>query len=276
MSTESYLYNAYSEMKESLFGLTVKSSGHIFAKKGRKISREVGRDDWLLFYVAKGCEHFYLDCEIDAREGSFIFYRPHERQEHVYVGERTGEFFYIHFTVDESFESFGFESSRVYTASPSPLVPEMFERIISELQAKSPCYERICISIFLEIIFQLQRCTMEVSPGKKYDNTVSAVILSMNKEYFNPRPLEAYAEMCGMSKFHFLRVFKSITGTTPISYLNGIRLAHAEELLEDNTLTVAEISRRTGFSSQRYFTDAFKKRSGLSPSEYRDKYYRMR
>lgn len=77
--------NAYQDTDEGIAGVSVVSSGHIFAQKGRRISRPNGRSDFLLFYVAAGKELFFLDREAVAEEGSFIFFRPFERQEHVYT-----------------------------------------------------------------------------------------------------------------------------------------------------------------------------------------------
>ena len=76
--------------------------------------------------------------------------------------------------------------------------------------------------------------------------------------------------MCSMSKFHFLRVFRSITGASPIEYRNRIRIEHAKALLSDTFLTVSEIGSRVGYASPSYFSDAFKKEVGISPKEYRE------
>ena len=61
------------------------SSGHIFAQNGRKIDRPNGRCDYLLFYLAKDKELFYLNIETIADAGSFIFFGPFEKQEHIYT-----------------------------------------------------------------------------------------------------------------------------------------------------------------------------------------------
>ena len=53
------IYNAYQDTNEGIGGGSVVSCGHIFAQKGRKIDRPSGRPDFLLFYVAKGKEHFF-------------------------------------------------------------------------------------------------------------------------------------------------------------------------------------------------------------------------
>ncbi len=263
-------FNAYQDSKSGIMGISVVSSGHIFAHKGRKISRPEGRDDFLLLYIAKGTEHFYLDKEADASEGSFIFFRPHEKQEHIYEEEKVGEFYYVHFNAPKDFDLFGFESSRIYSVKPGTRVIDLFEDIINELQTKEPYYEMFCASKLFNILALLMRKTeKESTPKGRYFNKISFAITIMNKEYHINHTLDDYAKMCYMGKYHFLRVFKDITGLSPLEYRNKIRIDHAKELLTDSDIPVNEISEKLGFSSPVYFCDAFKKKEGVSPSQYR-------
>lgn len=264
------IFNAYQDTDKGIAGISVISCGHIFAQKGRKIDRPNGRCDYLLFYVAKGKEHFSLQAETVADEGSFIFFRPFEKQEHYYAEDKTGEFYYIHFNALENFDLLGFCSSFVYHAKRSTEICDLFEEIISELQSKNPAYEEICVSKLLNVISLLKRKTEKESDQKnRYSDKISFVIQTMNREYEKSYTLDEYAKMCNMSKFHFLRIFQSITGLSPIEYRNKIRLDHAKEMLEDGNLSVIEIGRRTGYPCNAYFCDAFKNKMGMSPSQYR-------
>ena len=268
------IFNAYQDSDLGISGVSVVSSGHIFASKGRKIDRPSGRSDYLLFYVAKGKEQFYLDKTTIAEAGSFIFFRPYEKQNHEYIEDKTGEFYYIHFNAPEKFDLFGFESSVIYNSRPGTGVCDIFEEIISELQRKQPSYERMCVSKLFELMSLLERKTKkEASAGGRYFDCISFVIQSMNKEYSASKDLNEYAKLCNMSKFHFLRVFKEITGTSPLEYRNTIRINHAKELLEDTSLPISEIARMTGYSSGTYFCDAFKVKTGMAPGIYRKNIY---
>ena len=71
------IFNAYQDTDRGIGGISVISCGHIFAQKGRKIDRPNGRSDYLLFYIAKGKEHFYLQSEVVAKEGSFVHCQAH-------------------------------------------------------------------------------------------------------------------------------------------------------------------------------------------------------
>jgi AraC-like DNA-binding protein len=69
------------------------------------------------------------------------------------------------------------------------------------------------------------------------------------------------------SKFHFIRTFKSIYGKTPHQYLTAVRVEKAKELLENGT-SVTTACFAVGFDSLGSFTGLFKRRAGLTPSEY--------
>lgn len=265
------IFNAYQDSTDGIAGISVVSSGHIFAKQGRRIDRPSGRRDHLLFYVAKGSEHFVLDGrEVLAPEGSFVFFRPHEAQIHEHRDEHNGEFYYVHFNAPSLAELPAFESSRVYSIKPSTAVRDLFEEIISELQTKKHAYERMCVAkLFCLFALLERRALRDTSPIGQYSGKIAYVIGTMNKDYAEDRTVEDYAALCSMSKFHFLRVFRETTGKTPIEYRNKIRFDHAAEMLVDTDMPINEIARRVGFSSNVYFCDAFKKKTSLSPSQYR-------
>ena len=102
-----------------------------------------------------------------------------------------------------------------------------------------------------------------------YYNKISRGIQYINRYFYVEKDLDGYAEICNMSKFHFLRVFKETTGVTPVEYRNNIRIEHGAELLKNTDFSVEEIGLRVGFLSLAYFSCCFKKKYGVSPKEYR-------
>lgn len=267
------IFNAYQNTNTDLFGISIVSSGHIFAQQGRTISRPNGRSDYLLFYVAKGSEHLFLNTEVELTEGSFVIFRPFEKQIHIQKSSKISEFYFVHFNAPKDFDLFGLESSVAYFSNPSTSIIDLFEEIINELQSKQPVYEKLCAAKLFNILFLLKRkCEKATNPLGQYTDKISFIIQKMNKEYEQNRSLEDYAQMCCMSKYHFLRVFKDVTGCSPIEYRNSIRLEHAKEMLCETDNTVDEISIRIGYTSNAYFCNAFKLKFGMSPSQYRKKY----
>lgn len=73
----------------------------------------------------------------------------------------------------------------------------------------------------------------------------------------------------GYSSSHFRKLFKEITGQSPIMYFNRMRIEYAKTLLQQNsTLSIKEIAASVGFPDPYYFSRVFKKFTGSSPSDY--------
>lgn len=77
-------------------------------------------------------------------------------------------------------------------------------------------------------------------------------------------------EAC-FSKFHFIRLFKSVYGKTPHQYLTHVRIENAKLFLQKNN-TVADTCFKCGFDSVSSFTGLFKKTTGKTPSSYQLQY----
>lgn len=76
----------------------------------------------------------------------------------------------------------------------------------------------------------------------------------------------------GLSRASLFNKIKSITGTGAKEYITKIRIEKAKELIEKTDMNIAEISEKTGFASQSYFSTAFKGYTGITPSQYRQQH----
>ena len=76
------------------------------------------------------------------------------------------------------------------------------------------------------------------------------------------------AEM-GMSRSTFFTRFKELSGLSPQDYLIHYRIEHARQLLQNSTVSIAEVAYASGFSDPKYFSRMFKKIEGMSPSTLR-------
>lgn len=81
--------------------------------------------------------------------------------------------------------------------------------------------------------------------------------------------LAEIAGYCFVSPFHFSRIFKTFTSYSPHRFLLFIRLKHAELLLKDTSLPVADIAFSSGFNSIEHFTSAFRQQYHHPPATYR-------
>jgi transcriptional regulator GlxA family with amidase domain len=72
---------------------------------------------------------------------------------------------------------------------------------------------------------------------------------------------------------NFDRRFKKATGNSPYEYLQRIKIEAAKKYLETSRKTVNEIMYDVGYSDVRAFREVFKKYTGMSPVDYKNKYY---
>lgn len=79
----------------------------------------------------------------------------------------------------------------------------------------------------------------------------------------------AMAEMAGVSREYFSRIFKNVTGKNYNKWLNMIRLEKATELLAVGSWTLTEVAMLSGFKSMPSFNRVFRSEKGMAPGEYR-------
>jgi AraC-like DNA-binding protein len=92
-------------------------------------------------------------------------------------------------------------------------------------------------------------------------------------DYIDQRPSENFSveDLAGQLYLHpnyFIAYFRSLTGSTPIQYVNQRKMEHARRLLEHSSMPVQEIAREVGMASP-YFSRIFKQMIGTSPRRYR-------
>lgn len=81
--------------------------------------------------------------------------------------------------------------------------------------------------------------------------------------------LNDLASLCGLSKYHFCRQFKKITGQTPHQHIIQRRLEAAKRLLAKRELTIGAISESLGFVNHSQFTAFFRRYIGVTPQTFR-------
>ncbi len=81
--------------------------------------------------------------------------------------------------------------------------------------------------------------------------------------------VEDLAATMGLSRVQLYRKVKAMTGNTPVDLLRKARLAQAQKLLQESTLSVSEIAYQVGFASPSYFTKCYKDEFGTAPGESR-------
>lgn len=97
----------------------------------------------------------------------------------------------------------------------------------------------------------------------------------IEKNYTEKISVDDLADHTAISRRSFERRFKTATNNTPIEYLQRVRIEAAKRSFEASRKNVSEIMYDVGYTDSKAFRDVFKKVTGLTPIEYRNKYARM-
>jgi AraC-like DNA-binding protein len=87
-----------------------------------------------------------------------------------------------------------------------------------------------------------------------------------------PLSVSAVARVSGLSRFHFIRLFKAMFGETPHRYRSRAQIEKAKHLLILTDLSITNVCMSIGFSSVGSFSTLFLRRVGMSPSEFQRRY----
>jgi YesN/AraC family two-component response regulator len=108
--------------------------------------------------------------------------------------------------------------------------------------------------------------TEEITAGNSLAQQAACYIREHSEQKFC---LAGIANALFVNGSYLARVFKRETGHTLLWYHNSVRCEKARKLLEETTLSVAEIGSAVGYVSPAHFSHQFKKATGAAPSNWR-------
>ncbi|MDX2360872.1 MAG: helix-turn-helix domain-containing protein [Crocinitomicaceae bacterium] len=106
------------------------------------------------------------------------------------------------------------------------------------------------------------------------DRQVKDAQLYIEKNVEQKLNIDEIADLVNVSARTFLRRFKKATSNTPLEYIQRVKIEAAKKKLESTTMNVQEVMYGIGYIDDKAFRNTFKKYTGLSPVEYRNKYNR--
>jgi len=89
----------------------------------------------------------------------------------------------------------------------------------------------------------------------------------MEERFHQPLTVGILAAAAGLSPAYFARLFKAITGDSPIKHLINRRIDAAAQLLRQGHVSVTEAAFRVGYTNLSLFTRSFRARWGVNPSK---------
>lgn len=130
-----------------------------------------------------------------------------------------------------------------------------------------------CRSLFQQILLKIVEASEELNKSIKFNsNTTEDLLSTVNKFVSDNLHRKIYsseiAQEVGLSESHFRYLFSTIYKTNPSDFVLRKRIEKSKELLLSNQ-SITSIAYELAFSSSQYFSNSFKKLTGMRPKEYR-------
>ncbi len=235
------------------------------------VDRPDGRSDYQLIYIKSGEMTFVQgQTSLVLGEGHVVLYRPHQPQNYFVSGASTS-YFWIHFAGTAMEQVLHFFEDVCYKIGPLPEF-EQFCRLFYMDYHLSGRYNALRYEgELLVLLARICELSHPLPNGDKDYSKISPAVLAMHGDFPRRADNSDLATLCGMSKYYFIKLFKSAVGTTPQQYYTAMIIDKSKQLLETTTHTVGEIATLCGIDDALYFSRLFKKHVGLSPAVYRQK-----
>lgn len=147
-----------------------------------------------------------------------------------------------------------------------------FNILIKEFELKDNFYTEIAQNVsrtLLMYVLRLINHTKNTSALLDSSKIIETALSYIEENFRDKITLDDLAEACFTNKFYISHLFTRIQNVSIGKYIVNRRIEEAKLLLSDEDLSIASIAEQTGFIDPGYFCRAFKKNTGLTPSDYR-------
>jgi hypothetical protein len=152
---------------------------------------------------------------------------------------------------------------------PREIIEKHFFKIADGMKAKEPDLYGLAAETY-----GLIADVMKISDARNpfvLPNELRNSIGFLEDNFERQITLENIAEISGYSASHLEKLFRDHLGCSPLYYLHKLRLERSKQLLSATEFSLADIAAQTGFKNDRSLMYLFKKRFGMSPTEFRRK-----
>lgn len=240
----------------------VSSASTLYTTEGTRVRREA-REGWALVLKYEGETVYTCNGKRYISDSGSILLLPRGCSYEWYC-TRSGHFLIVEFQCDATYEEILF-----FSIKESDRFLQDLRAIEGRLLLKREMWRVACIrdvySIFLHLLDEREK---KYLPNEKREKIAPAMEY-IAAHYTQNLTNDALAARAGISTVYFRKLFEQVYGTSPIAYVQDLRIKKAKEMLETDFGSIGDIALSLGYKNIYDFSRAFKKHTSLSPSRYR-------
>jgi len=220
----------------------------------------------LIFHFSGKMKLHFNGKTFEAGENTLRFLPRGENNEYEVEREEPGDCIDVYFDTDipVSKESF------VIKLRNGEKIGTLFKKIFSVWVAKNDGYYYECISLLYKIFSEMQKS--DYIPEDQF-NYIRPAIDYIESNFLDKKITVGYlADICKISTSYLKKLFIKKFGIPPIKYIIQLKINYACDLLNSELYTTTRISEICGYDNVYYFSRQFKEYTGITPTEFKNKY----
>lgn len=238
----------------------------------RGLKQIMKRDVYILHYITSG-KGVFLDNEFDESNGYLVV--PNELEIVQADNEIPYEAYWIMFQGIAAMDTLKkcdlTKHNSVFKFSKNKQCAEILRKVLFEVTPMNELEESYIMQAdFYQIIALHMSEKQETSTNIAF--TAHKVGSFIENNYYQKIKIEDLAKDSNYTRNHLYKLFKKEYGISPQEYLLTLRIEKAKMLLRDNTknISVSDVASAVGFNDCLYFSRLFHKRTGVSPTEFKN------
>jgi AraC-like DNA-binding protein len=253
-------------------GLYVTAMGYYPTANGHAMERK-GHPDHILIYCTAGSGFLTMAGKTITINSGDIFYLP-ASSKHSYQASKESPWtlYWLHFdgTLANDFCRHINIVERKFTIGVQPRVIRVFDGISHLRHSSHSLAEFIQGGHQVQALLSYIALLVQQRQPHAINTFNTENIRAMMQEHIHSKlDLDSLAETAKLSKYHFSKKFKQVTGESPISYFINMKMQRACYLLDSTPRSVKHVASELGYHDTYYFSRLFKKNIGMSPAIYR-------
>ena len=242
-------------------------------------STEKGRilNEYQLIYITRG-HGFFTSTEqkkVEIKEGYMFLLFPGEWHNYSPSAETGWYEYWIGFNginMDNRVQSDFFNKSRpIFNVGVHDEIVNLYRIAAKAAKEQKSGFQQILAGVVnLLLGFAYSENRQLAFEDLKVANQINRAKIIMQENIDTNIPCELIAKKVGMGYSWFRRIFKQYTGFAPTQYMLELKMNKSKELLTNTTLHCKEIAFELGFETPAYFNIVFKKKTGMTPNQYRE------